>query len=77
MDIFSEIKKMIVNVFAIDEDAVVADAHLQDDLEGDSLAIMRLAESIGTHYGIEIIAEDLLDVGNVAEVVELVKSKTS
>jgi len=77
MDIFSEIKKMIVNVFAIDEDAVVADAHLQDDLEGDSLAIMRLAESIGTHYGIEIIAEDLLDVANVAEVVELVKLKTS
>jgi len=77
MDIFSEIKKMIVNAFAIDEDAVVADAHLQDDLEGDSLAIMRLAESIGTHYGIEIIAEDLLDVANVAEVVELVKSKTS
>ena len=77
MDILSEIKKMIVNAFAIDEDAVVADAHLQDDLEGDSLAIMRLAESIGTHYGIEIIAEDLLDVANVAEVVELVKLKTS
>ncbi len=77
MQVFDEIKKMIINLFAIDEDAVVADAHLQDDLEGDSLAVMRLAEAIGTHYGIEIIAEDLLDVDNVGELVELVKSKIS
>jgi acyl carrier protein len=77
MDLFSEIKKMIVNLFAIDEAAVVAEAHLQDDLEGDSLAVMRLAETIGTHYGIEIIAEDLLDVDNLGELIELVESKIS
>jgi acyl carrier protein len=77
MDFFSEIKKMIVNTFAIDGDSVVADAHLQDDLGGDSLNIVRLAEAIGTHYGIEIFAEDLLNVDNVGEVAELVKSKIS
>jgi acyl carrier protein len=77
MEVFEEIKKMIVNLFAIDEAAVVAEAHLQDDLEGDSLAVMRLAETIGTHYGIEIIAEDLLDIDNVGELVELVESKIS
>ena len=77
MEVFDEIKKMIVNLFAIDEAAVVAEAHLQDDLEGDSLAVMRLAETIGAHYGIEIIAEDLLDVDNVSELVELVESKIS
>ena len=77
MEVFEEIKKMIVNVFAIDEAAVISEAHLQDDLEGDSLAVMRLAETIGTHYGIEIIAEDLLDVDNVGELVDLVESKIS
>ncbi|MGD8520421.1 MAG: phosphopantetheine-binding protein [Desulfobacterales bacterium] len=77
MDVFDEIRKMIVNLFAIDEAAVVAEAHLQDDLEGDSLAVMRLAETIGTHYGIEIIAEDLLDIDNVGELVDLVESKIS
>ena len=77
MEVFDEIKKMIVNLFAIDEAAVVAEAHLQDDLEGDSLAVMRLAETIGTHYGIEIIAEDLLDVDNLGELVDLVESKIS
>ena len=77
MDLFSELKKMIVDTFAIDGDAVVADAHLQDDLGGDSLAVVRLAETIGTHYGIEILAEDLLDVANVGEILTLVKSKIS
>ena len=77
MDLLSELKEMIVNTFAIDADAVVADAHLQDDLGGDSLAVVRLAEAIGTHYGIEILAEDLLDVANVSEVVALVKSRIS
>ncbi len=77
MDLFSELKMMIVNTFAIDGDAVVADAHLQDDLGADSLAVVRLAEAIGTHYGIEILAEDLLDVANVGEIVALMKSKIS
>lgn len=77
MDLFSDLKKMIVDTFAIDGDAVVADAHLQDDLGADSLAVVRLAETIGTHYGIEILAEDLLDVADVGEVVALVKSKIS
>ena len=77
METFNEIKKMIVNLFAVDEEAVVADAHLQDDLQGDSLAVMRLAEAIGTHYEIEIIAEDLLDVDNVGELVDVVQSKIS
>lgn len=77
METFNEIKKMIVNLFAVDEEAVVADAHLQDDLQGDSLAVMRLAEAIGTHYEIEIIAEDLLDVDNVGELVDVVESKIS
>jgi acyl carrier protein len=75
METFDEIKKMIMNQFAVYKEAVVGDAHLQDDLEGDSMAVMRLAEAIGTHYKIEIIAEDLLEVANVSELVQLVESK--
>ena len=77
MDLFLELKKIIADTFAIDADAVIADAHLQDDLGADSLAVVRLAETVGTHYGIEILAEDLLEVANVGEVVALVKSKIS
>ena len=77
MEVYDEIRKMIVKLFAVDAQEVSTDAHLQDDLGGDSVAVMRLAEAIGTHYGIEIIAEDILDIDNVGELVDLVKSKTS
>jgi len=75
MELFAEIKKMISDVFAIEETEVVPEAHLQDDLGADSLAVMRLAEAIGTHYGVEILTEDVLEVANVEELVELVAPK--
>ena len=77
MEIYDEIRKMIVKLFAIDEQEILTEAHLQDDLGGDSVAVMRLAEAIGTHYGSEIIAEDILDIENVGQLVNLVKSKVS
>ena len=75
MDLFNEIKELIVTEFAIDEEAVVHQAHLQDDLDADSLALLNLAEAIGTKYGIEIQGDDLVDLENVGELLDLVKSK--
>ena len=77
MDLFDEIKKMIVNVLALESKAVVAEAHLQDDLGGDSLAVMNLAEAIGEHYEIEMLADDIIETANVGELVELVQAKIS
>ena len=77
MELFSEIKNMIVNVFALEEESVISEAHLEDDLGGDSLAIMNLAEAIAKRYGIEIQSEDIIEVDNVGELVELVKLKIS
>jgi acyl carrier protein len=77
MDLFSEIKNMIVDVFALDEDVVVADAHLQDDLGGDSLAIINLSEAIAKKYSIDIQGEDLIELDNVGQLIALVKSKIS
>jgi acyl carrier protein len=77
MELFSEIKNMIVDVFALEEEEVVSEAHLQDDLGGDSLAVMNLAEAIAKRYDIEIQGEDLIEIDNVGELVELVKSKVS
>ncbi len=77
MELFAEIKNMIVNAFALEEEAVVLEAHLQDDLGADSLAIMNLAEAIAKRYRIEIQGEDLIELDSVGELVELVKSKVS
>jgi acyl carrier protein len=75
MALFDEIKKMIVKEFALDDDEVLPEAHLQDDLGGDSLCILNLSEAIAKRYGITLQADDIVETENVAELVELVKSK--
>ena len=42
MEIFSVIKEMLVKELALDDEAVVPEAHLQDDLGADSLDLGRL-----------------------------------
>ena len=74
---YSEIKEIIVTVLALDEEVVVPEAHLQDDLGADSLALLNLAEAFEKRYGIEIPSDDLVDIANVGELVKLVESKIS
>ena len=75
MTLFDEIREMITTALALDIEAVVPEAHLQDDLGGDSLGLLNLAEAIGARYGIELQGDDLVDIANVGELVKLVESK--
>lgn len=77
MDLEDGIKEIIVREFAIDEEEVLSEAHLQYDLGGDSLALLNLAEALGKQYEVEIEGEDLVDLANVGELVKLVESKIS
>ena len=77
MEIFSEIKEMLVKELALDEDAVVPEAHLQDDLGADSLALLNLTELIGKRYDIGITGDDLVEINSVSELVELIESRIS
>jgi acyl carrier protein len=77
MDLFNEIKEIIVKELALDEEAVVSEAHLQDDLGADSLALLNMTEIIGKRYGIEIMGDDLVEIENVGELLKLVESKIS
>ncbi len=74
---YSEIRQMIAKVLALDEAEVVAEAHLQDDLGADSLALLNLAEAFEKRYAIEIPSDDLVDIANVGELVKLVEAKIS
>ena len=77
MEIFSEIKEILVKELALDEDAVVPEAHLQDDLGADSLALLNLTELIGKRYDIGITGDDLVEINSVSELVELIESRIS
>ena len=75
MDLNAEIKKMIAKELAVDEMDVVLEAHLQDDLGGDSLAVLNLAVAIGKRYSIEIVYDDMVEIENVQELIQLVESR--
>ena len=49
--------------------------HLQDDLGADSLGMLNIAEAIADKYKITIVADDLVDIANVGELVAMVKTK--
>ena len=75
MELFSEIKEMIVQLLAIEEEEVTEDAHLQFDLGADSLALMNLSMSINKKYSLELLIDDMVELENVGELISLVESK--
>jgi acyl carrier protein len=77
MEIFSEIKEIIVKELALDEEVVIPSAHLQDDLGADSLALLNLTELIEKRYDIGITGDDLVEINSVSELVELIESRIS
>lgn len=73
---YTEIKEIIAKMLALDEEAVTPEAHLQDDLGADSLALLNLAEALTKRYGAEITGDDLMDLARVGELVKWVESRT-
>ena len=77
MDLNAEIKTMIAKALAVDITDVVSEAHLKDDLGGDSLAILNLATVLSKRYSLEIVYDDMVEIESVSELVQLVASKIS
>ena len=77
MEIFAEIKEIIVKELAVDDELVIPEAHLQDDLGADSLALLTLTELIEKRYGIGITGDDLVEINNVSELIKLIESRIS
>jgi len=77
MKIFNEIKEILVKELAVDKELVTQDAHLQDDLDADSIALITLAEILGSRYKLELSIDDLVDAEIVSEFVQIIESKLS
>ena len=75
MKIFDEIKEILVKELAIDAESVTPEAHLQDDLDADSIAMITLAEILGSRYKLELTIDDLIDAESVGELVQIIESK--
>ncbi len=77
MDRSTEIRQMIAETLAVELADVVDDASLQDDLGGDSLLLLTLAEDIAGRYGVQISGDDLVEIANVGELLALVDSRAT
>ena len=75
MELYSEIKGMIVKLFALEDEEVTEDAHLQFDLGADSIALMNLAMAINKKYNLELVIDEIVELENVGELFSLVESK--
>jgi len=75
MELFPEIKTMIEKTLAVDSEAVTQDADLQFDLGADSLALLTLSIAISEKYGIELLADDIIETENIGELISLVESR--
>lgn len=72
-EIFAEVKATLVELFEVDEDAVVPDAQLYQDLELDSIDAIDLVVHLQKLTGKKIKPEEFKSVRNVADVVEAVE----
>jgi acyl carrier protein len=77
MDVYAEIRGMIAKELMLEEKEIVPDADLQDDLGADSLGLLSLSEAIAARYGIELIADDLIDARSVGGLAGLIESRIS
>jgi acyl carrier protein len=75
MELYSEIKGIIVKLLAVDDEDVTEDAHLQFDLGADSIALMNLAMAINKKYSLELVIDEIVELENVGELFSLVESK--
>ena len=75
MELFSEIKTIIAKLLAIDAEAVTKEAHLHFDLGADSLALVNLSIAISEKYGIEVLAEEIVELENVGQLISVVESR--
>ena len=73
MDVFEEVKGIIVDLLEVEPEAVTREASFRDDLEADSLDLVELLMAFEDKFGAPIPDEDvktILTVGNAVSYIE-------
>ncbi|HNW46620.1 MAG TPA: acyl carrier protein [Thermotogota bacterium] len=76
-EVFSRVKKALVEKLDVDEDQISLDADLRDDLGGSSLELVDLVMDLEREAKIKIELEELRSIQKVKDVVELIQKKLS
>jgi acyl carrier protein len=68
-DTFEQVKKIIVDLLAVDADKVTMDARFREDLEADSLDLVEMIMEFEDEFGGEISDEDAQKITTVGDAV--------
>jgi acyl carrier protein len=68
-DTFEQVKKIIVDLLAVDPDKVTMDARFREDLEADSLDLVEMIMEFEDEFGGEISDEDAQKITTVGDAV--------
>ena len=66
-DIYTRLKKIVVDQLGVDESEVVPSANFVEDLNADSLDLVELIMSLEEEFGIQISDEDAEKITTVQE----------
>jgi acyl carrier protein len=70
--IFARMRKLLVEVFELDENSITLNSHLYKDLDLDSLDAVELAVNLGAETGITLQEEDLRAIRTIADAVDII-----
>jgi acyl carrier protein len=72
---FDRFRKCAVEVLAVDETQVTADAKFGEDLDADSLDLVELVMALEEEFDITVDESELEGIETVGQALELVQSK--
>ncbi|WP_408071852.1 acyl carrier protein [Butyrivibrio sp. JL13D10] len=71
---FDELKGLVAEILAVDEDKITPEAKLIDDLGADSLSVVELHMEIEERLGIKIPDEEVAKLATVEDVLKAIEA---
>jgi len=75
VNIFDDVKEIIVDLLGVDPDKVTMDARFREDLEADSLDLVELIMALEDKFDAEIPDEDAQNITTVGEAVKYIQER--
>ena len=75
MDIFAEVKEIVVDLLDVDPDKVTPEASFKDTLEADSLDLVELLMAFEERFGSQIPDEEVKGLVTVGDVVAYIQNR--
>ena len=72
MSVIDQVRKIIVDELAVEEDEVIAEAHLMDDLDADSMNLLVIYSEVQKVFNITIDDKTALGIRTVDDLLKVI-----